>query len=143
MSDDQRPPQRLLIPIENLRIPRSWRIGRVTLHPGSEGEKLLGSASPFDSEDDLLRDRVFQILRSAESGVIAEICGGAAIDEAIDAVRSSLDALRLFQYSRSVSQTTAFGLPGDLGTGEADAQAAAERTTAAYTGTASAETNQS
>jgi len=114
MVDGKRTPRSFLIPIVNLRVPRQWPVGRVVIHPGSDVERLLELAPPLDSKNDRLRDRVVQILGTAENGSIGEVQGCVEIDDAIDALRSSLDALRLFHYSRRRSQTTSFGLPGDL-----------------------------
>jgi hypothetical protein len=108
------PPDRFLIPVEGLRVPRPWTVGRVVLHPGSTAEDLISDTLPFDTKEDLVRQRVLNILHSAGDSSIAEVRGQPDIDEAIDSVRASLDALRLFQLSRRISETTSFGLPGDL-----------------------------
>lgn len=114
MAENKRAPERFLIPIENLRVPRAWSVGRAVIHPGRSGGSLIGATPPFDSKDDFIRDRVVEILRSAEHGSIGEVRECTKIDDAIDVLRSSLDALRLFQLSRRWSDTTSFGLAGDL-----------------------------
>jgi hypothetical protein len=111
---DRTPPERHLIPIEGLKVPCAWRVGRVTLHPGSSGEELLREAPPFETEKYSVRDEVESIIASARDSAIADVPGRGDIDAALDDVRSSLDVLRLFQASRSYTQTTVFGLPGDI-----------------------------
>lgn len=114
MADARRPPERFLIPVVTLGVPRKWRVGNVIFHPGRDGEQLLADAPAVDDRDGVLAARVVEILRSANAGSIAEVRGVYEIDDAIDAVRMALDALRLFQLSRRVDRTTSFGLPGDL-----------------------------
>ncbi len=54
------------------------------------------------------------MLAEAEGGCIAEVVGDTDIDDAIDTLRTSLDALRLFQLSTRATRTTMFGLPGEV-----------------------------
>jgi hypothetical protein len=112
-KDDRQPPDRYLIPVEGLKVPRPWAVGRVTLHPGSTGEELIRNTPPFEVKDDVIRAHVLEILGSANESSIAEVPGG-DIDSAIDEVRAALDALRLFQLSRLERTSATFGLPGDL-----------------------------
>lgn len=114
MADDKRPPDSFLIPIVSLRVPGPWRVGRSTIHPGQDWERLIADAPPIESEGGVIRDHVLEVLGSAEKGSIAEVRGLDEIDDALEALQSSLDALRLFQLSRRRVQTSSFGLPGDL-----------------------------
>jgi hypothetical protein len=111
---EKRPPECRLIPIEGLRVPRPWKIGRVVIHPGTAGRELIRGSPPFESEGDFIEERVLEILDSAHESSLAEIRGVGEIDDAIEAVRASLDALRLFHLARRTTYTTSFGLPGDL-----------------------------
>lgn len=113
-DDDRRPPERYLIPVEGLKVPQPWTVGRVTFHPGTAGEDLIRNTPPFEVEDDFIRDHVLEILDSAKDSSIAEVPGGPDVDSAIDEVRASLDALRLLQIARRRTHTTSFGLPGDV-----------------------------
>lgn len=112
-KDGRQPPDRYLIPVEGLKVPRPWTVGRITLHPGSTGEELIRDTPPFEVKDDFIRAHVLEILGSAKESAIAEVPGG-DIDSAIDEVRAALDALRLFQLSRLEWTSATFGLPGDL-----------------------------
>ena len=113
-SSERVPPDRYLIPVEGLRIPCQWKIGRVTLHPGTDGPDLIQDAPPIEDEDDFFHDRVYALLDSANESTIAEVPGGSDVDAAMDELRESLDALRLFQLSRQTMQSTSFGLSGDI-----------------------------
>lgn len=113
-DDDRQPPVRYLVPVEGLKVPGPWPVGRVTFHPGPAGEELIRDSPPFDVKDDFIRDRVLGILASAKDGSIAEVPGGQEIDTAIDEVRGALDGLRLLQLARRTTRTTSFGLPGDV-----------------------------
>ena len=113
-SSDRVPPDRYLIPIDGLKIPRQWKVGRVTLHPGNAGPDLIRDVPPVEVEGDFYRDGVHELLESAKDSTIAEVPGGSDVDAAIDELRSSLDVLRLFQLSRQTIQSTSFGLPGDV-----------------------------
>jgi len=84
------------------------------IHPGRLGPKLIEDAPPADSKNDFIRGQVLEILESASGSSIGELRGFADVEDAVDALRSSLDALRLFQLSPSWTETTSFGLPGDL-----------------------------
>jgi hypothetical protein len=114
MPREDRPPESYLIPIEGLRVPRSWQVGRALIHPGTLGEQLIKDAPPFGTTANSMGGQVLRILRSASDSSIGELRGVDDPEEAVDALRSSLDALRLFQLSRSWTETTSFGLPGDL-----------------------------
>lgn len=108
------PPDRFLIPIPGLRVPRSWSIGSVIIHPGHGATALIATTPPFEGGYRFLRERVETILASAAHGSIAEVDGADGIEVAIERVREALDILRLFQLARSITHTTAFGLPGDV-----------------------------
>jgi hypothetical protein len=117
MTDDedrQRAPEAFLIPVASLGVPEQWEVGQVLFHPGAVGIDLVNARPPAQSKGDFIEERVRRVLNSATSGSIAEVRGCADIDEALDAVRAAMDALRLFQLSRARSLTTSFGLPGDV-----------------------------
>ncbi len=113
-SSDRVPPDRYLIPVEGLCIPHRWEIGRVALHPGTAGTDLVQDAPPIEDEDDFFHDRVYELLDSAMESTIAEVPGGSDVDAAMEELRESLDVLRLFQLSRQTTQSTSFGLSGDI-----------------------------
>lgn len=103
------------MPIDGLRIPCRWKIGRVTLHPGADGPDLIRDVPPIGDEGDFFHDHVYELLESAKESTIAVVPGSSNVDAAIDELRASLDVLRLFQLSRQAGQSTSFGLPGDVG----------------------------
>jgi hypothetical protein len=107
-------PELILVPVEGLRLTRPWSVGRVTFHPGAAGRSLIANAPPFDSPDDWVRKQVLRILDSAADSSIAAVPGSGDVADVMDEVRSSVDALRLFQQSRTRTRTTSFGLHGDL-----------------------------
>ena len=105
---------RFLVPVPSLEVPRVWPVGRVTFHPPSESERLLADRTLAGSAAGDLGNEAIRILDQAEGGCIAEVSGAADIDDVIDTLRGSLDALRLLQLARRMTRTTSFGLPGDL-----------------------------
>lgn len=107
-------PELILVPVEGLRLTRPWSVGRVTFHPGAAGRSLIAKAPPFDSPDDWVRKQVLRILDSAVDSSIAAVPGSDDVPDVLDEVRSFVDALRLFQQSRTRAHTTSFGLHGDL-----------------------------
>ncbi len=93
-------------------MPNPWPIGGVVIHPGTAGAELVrGNTPDVGAEPD---GQGLTILEAAHDSSIAEVSGAATIDDAIVALRASLDALHLFQVSRSLVRPTRFGLPGDL-----------------------------
>lgn len=108
------PTPRYLVPIPSLGVPGPWQVGRVTFRTRTDGEALLAKHPPYESPDDAVARDVREILAAANNGSVAEVTGHAEPAEAVEAVRTALDALRLFQLSRRTTSTTAFGLPGDL-----------------------------
>jgi hypothetical protein len=113
-EDRQRPPDAFLIPVASLGVAKPWEVGRVMFHPGAGGVELVNTRPPAQSRGDFIEEHVRRVLTSADDGAIAEVRGCTNIDEALDAVRAAMDALRLFQLSRAWSTTTSFGLPGDV-----------------------------
>lgn len=107
-------PERFLIPIQGLRVPRAWRIGNVVIHPASSAATLLTEAPPIGTEDGWIRSRLEHILTEAEESSLAEVRASENVDDAADEVRAVLDALRVFQLSRGQMRPTAFGLAGDV-----------------------------
>lgn len=109
-------PKHFLIPIDGLVVTRPWVVGAVVIHPGAAADALISTSPPFPTEQDFVRANVLEILNSAANSSIAEVprVTDIDIDDAIDAVRASLDALRLFQLARRKTHTTSFGLPGEL-----------------------------
>lgn len=121
------PPDRFLIPVDGLKVPRSWAVGRAFLHPGADARSLVYESPPFNSSGDVIQNRVFEILDGARDSSVAEVRGVKTIDDAVDAVRASLDTLRLFQLARRTTRSAAFGLPGDLHRSRLDYVAAWDR----------------
>lgn len=107
------PPSKILIPVSTLTVPEVWRVGRVTFHPSTDARDLTADAPPFDSENDVIAGRVLEVLDSCGNGCVAEISNAADIHEALDALRKSLSALRLFQASRRSWRETTFGIGTD------------------------------
>jgi hypothetical protein len=109
-----RPPSKILIPVSSLTVPEVWRVGRVTFHPLGDARRLMAAAPPFESEDDVIAGRVREVLDSCGSGCIAAIPNAHDIHEALEALRSSLSVLRLFQASRRSWTETTFGVGTDV-----------------------------
>jgi hypothetical protein len=108
-------PARLLVPVPSLGVPEPWRVGRVIFHPGSDAGALIESTPPFRLRDgSTVADLVDEVLGSAAEGCIAELDDVLVVDEAINTIRTALDALRLLQMSSSITKVTSFGLPGEL-----------------------------
>jgi hypothetical protein len=108
------PPSTILIPVPSLTIPKAWRIGRVTLRPSCEARSLIADAPPLESQNDFVAQRVHEVLDSCGDGSIAEIPKVRNVDEALEALRSSLSVLRLFQASRRSWTETTFGVGTDV-----------------------------
>jgi hypothetical protein len=103
------PVVRHLIPIEGLKVPCRWQVGDVVFHPGIEAASVLGDVP----EIEVFRS-AGEILASAHDSSIAEVTGPDDIEEALDLVQASLDALRLLQFRRALVRPTSFGLSGDI-----------------------------
>lgn len=111
-----RPPSKILIPVPSLTVPEPWRVGSVILHPSRSARELIADTPPFDSQDGSLAQAVHEVLDSSADGSIAEVPGALDIHQALDALRSSLSVLRLFQASRRSWTETTFGVGGDART---------------------------
>jgi hypothetical protein len=98
---------RFLVPVEGLAVTRTWSVGPVTFHPFAELEWLLADTTDAD-------DRARTLLGSTPGAAIADLTTGALIDDMVDTVQASIDALRLFQLGRALVWPTWFGLPGDI-----------------------------
>ena len=113
MSEEK--PDRLLIPIEGLSFAEYWSVGRVIFHPGECIEALMLDAPPPSVNGEAFSQKLMdETVAAAKAGCVAEVAltaGG--IDDALDAVRSALDVLRLWQRSRVMVRPTAFGLPDE------------------------------
>lgn len=109
-----RAPERFLVPIPSLKVPQPWQVGNVTVHPGDSAADLLADTPAFDTPDNLIREKVSEILATAFAGSAAEVKGVADIEQALETVRASISALRLFQLARRKWTESTFGLPGDL-----------------------------
>jgi len=133
MAPTPEPADYYLIPVHGLRLPRSWSIGNVTFHPGSDAPGLIEAAPPFDSVGGFQEARVTEVLGQASDGAIADVGGVADIEAAVEEVRLSLGALRLFQRARRITQTSSFGLPGDLYQSRIDYVAVWQRSAAGFT----------
>jgi len=116
MTDEgeKTPPKAFLIPIETLHVTEPWPIGRVTIHPGTAVDGWLEQAPPVQYKDGTPSPFTTEAVNHARVGSFAEVREAPDIENAIDAVRASLDVLRLFQQSRTSAQTTTFGLSGDV-----------------------------
>ena len=112
----RRPPSKILIPVPTLTVPDAWQVGRVVFHPSRSARELIADAPPADKAGDSLVQAVHQILDSSAGGAIAEVSGANDIQEALEALRSSLSALRLFQASRRSWTETTFGVGVEVGT---------------------------
>lgn len=112
----RRPPSKILIPVPTLTVPEAWRVGRVIFHPSQVARELIADTPSFDTEGDSLARAVHQVLDSSAHGSIAEVSGASDIQEALEALRSSLSVLRLFQASRRSWTETTFGVGVDVGT---------------------------
>ncbi|MCP3913485.1 MAG: hypothetical protein GY713_21365 [Actinomycetia bacterium] len=112
----RRQPSKILIPVPSLTVPEAWRVGRVIFHPSKSARGLITDAPPFDSQGGWLTQAVFEVLDSSATGSIAEVPEASDIHEALEALRSSLSVLRLFQASRRSWTETTFGVGADVGT---------------------------
>jgi len=108
------PADHYLIPIEGLKVPRSWIVGNVTIHPGSAISQLIAARPPVESTGGWQAEHVIEVLNQAGNSSVAEVGGVSDVDAAIELARLSLGALRLFARARRQYFTGSFGLPGDL-----------------------------
>jgi len=104
----------VLIPLSSLRVPASFEIGGVVLHPSAIADELIDRSNVENRNRDWVTPRVREVLDHANDGCIAYVRDATNIDDAIDSVRAALDCLRLFHLSRREWETAAFGLPGDV-----------------------------
>jgi hypothetical protein len=127
------PADHYLLPIEGLKVPRSWIVGNVTIHPGSAIPDLVATRPPVESRGGWQADRVLEVLSQAADSAVAEVAGVADVDAAIEQARLSLGALRLFARARRQYFTGSFGLPGDLYQSRISYVAVWERSAAGFT----------
>jgi hypothetical protein len=109
-----RPPERYLIPIATLGVPDRWSVGSTVFHPGDRARELIAGTPPADSPDGFIETTVHNILDAAVHGSIAEVSTADDFNQALDAVRAGMSALRLFKLSRATFRETTFGLPGEI-----------------------------
>jgi hypothetical protein len=88
----------------------------VVFHPSQSARELIADAPPFDTAGGSLAQAVHRVLDSSADGSIAAVSGASDIQEALEALRSSLSVLRLFQASRRSWTETTFGVGADVGT---------------------------
>ena len=97
-----------VIPIETLHLPGVWRVGRTSIHPGETFDTWLEDAPPHVFPDGSVSPFFTEAADRARAGSFAVVPDVPTVEEALDAVRASLDALRLFQQLLSQFQDDCF-----------------------------------
>jgi len=107
---------RYIFPIDTLKVDQPWHVGNVVIYPGSELPGLIASAPARGGAGGSYQKSVDEMVSACRDRSVAVVRAGnlESVDDALDAVRTALDILRLFQSGRSRARTTWFSLPGEL-----------------------------
>jgi hypothetical protein len=107
-----------LVPINGLTITGSWQLGSVTLLDTMETRRLIAVHPSRDALHPLSNGTVDEFAAALEFASAHVLATTSA--EAVDLARTAVELLRVFQQSQSRSETTMFGLPGELHSSRVD-----------------------
>ena len=120
-----------LVPIHGLTITGSWQLGSVTLLDTIETRRLIDGHPSRDALHPLSNETVDEFAAALEFASAHVRATSSA--EAVDLARTAVELLRVFQQSQSRSETTMFGLPGELHSSRVDYLVLGDRTGVGWT----------